>query len=196
MTYQDVERADVLRPYCKAMGVVNTKALPKGSAEEPDDVEIYCGMIGFNNIKGRVASVWSEPKPNPKGTPFVDPSTLDSHMRYTEEELTDFYNYDTNLALRIIAEDEGKPFTRLLVKPAGFNEWLSQDGTVSVSSWVSEKKSNCELDVNEIGRKMLKKALFKNVASGSPSSSSRLRNGFRRTLANKATPYPRHFIRP
>lgn len=117
-------------------------------------------------------------------------------MRYTEEKLTDFYNYNTNLALCIVAEDEGKPFTRLLVKPAGFNEWLSQDGTVSVSSWVSEKKSDHELDVNEIGRKMPKKALFKNVASGSPSSSSRLRNGFRHALANKATPYPHHFVRP
>ncbi|KAG8960962.1 hypothetical protein FRC05_006426 [Tulasnella sp. 425] len=117
-------------------------------------------------------------------------------MRYTEEELTDFYNYDTNLAFRIVAEDEGKPFTRLLVKPAGFNEWLNQDGTVSISSWVSEKKGNREFDVNEIGRKMLKKALFKNVVSGGPSSSSHLRNGFRRALANKATPHPRHFVHP
>ncbi|KIO16590.1 hypothetical protein M407DRAFT_33762 [Tulasnella calospora MUT 4182] len=197
MTYHDVESADVLRPYCEAMGVANVDSLPKGKADPPDDVEIYCGMIGFCSIKNRVLSAWYESKPEPKS--ITSPIDTSMSYQFSAEELNDFHLYDANRAVRLVAEDEGKPFSQILSKPAGYDDWVSRDGTISVANWVSEKRHHGELDVNEIGRRMLKRSLFHSMGMGPPSSSSRLRNGIRRATTIKAsaagigrpgTPYP------
>lgn len=42
--------------------------------------------------------------------------------------------------------------------------------TISIANWVTEKMSQKELDVNEIGRKMIKRTLFRNMSSGTSNS--------------------------
>ncbi|KAG8915583.1 hypothetical protein FRC00_002615 [Tulasnella sp. 408] len=126
--------------------------------------------------------------------------------QFSDEELNDFYAYDANRSIRLVAEDEGKPFSRILPKPAGYDEWLERDGTISVADWVSEKRSEKELDVNEIGKKIIKRTLFRTMGGVPHRSSSNRHGGYRRAVAFKTrdhspytrpgTPYPKYDILP
>lgn len=55
------------------------------------------------------------------------------NFQFTREELDDFFAYDANLAIRLVAEDEGKTFTRIIPKPAGYDDWLAKPGAISIS---------------------------------------------------------------
>jgi hypothetical protein len=201
MTYQDVVKADVLRPYCEAMGVASVDALPKGKAKAPDDIEIRCGMMILEGIKEPSYSQWDSPTLNPH-----IPTTIDifnpfysMNIHFSDEELSDFEVYDANRATRLVAEDEGKTFTKVLQKPAGYDAWVARENTISIANWVSEKRDNSELDVNEIGRKILKRTLYRSLGAGPSNYFNRHRNNTRRPVAFKApaplqgrppTPYP------
>lgn len=207
MTYRDAVKADILKSYCEAMGVSGVDALPKGKSGPPDDTEIYCGMMGFEGIKERVFSLWGPSKsPSNYNNPINHTIASNNSMSYqfSEEELNDFFAYDANRAIRLVAEDEGKPFSRILPKPAGYDDWVSRDGTISVANWISEKKHQGELDVTELGRRVLKRTLFRSLAPGPSFGMGRPRNGIRRALAFKpgsgtsnlgfvrpGTPYPK-----
>ncbi|KIO16557.1 hypothetical protein M407DRAFT_33796 [Tulasnella calospora MUT 4182] len=191
---------DILRPYCEAMGIRNAESLPSGKAETPMDVQVHCDAMSLWGIKEALFpsrkkhysvsdNSFTSRKPNLR----LNPHTM--NFQYTSDELNDFFAYDANRSIRLVAEDEGKVFTRILPKPAGYDEWLSRGGTISVSNWIAEKQSQKELDVNEIGRRMLKRSLFQTMGHGPGNSSSRARGGIRRSLAYKTghsagTQYP------
>ncbi|KAG8961309.1 hypothetical protein FRC05_006246 [Tulasnella sp. 425] len=84
-------------------------------------------------------------------------------------------------------------------RPGGYDDWLAKDGTISITRWVSEKRSEKELDVNKIGRKMIKRSLFCAIGPPQASSASRAGHGYRRassfrkpsTINRPGTPYPK-----
>ncbi|KIO20089.1 hypothetical protein M407DRAFT_30246 [Tulasnella calospora MUT 4182] len=158
MTYQDVVKADVLRPYCEAMGVASVDDLPRGKAKAPNDIQIRCGMMVLKDIKGPSCSQWSSPTLNPHIPTTIDicnPS-ISMSIHVSDEELSDFELYDANCAPHLVAKDEGKAFTKVLQKPAG--------------------------------RKILKRTLYRSLGAGPSNHSNHPRNNPRRPMAHKGPP--------
>ncbi|KIO22287.1 hypothetical protein M407DRAFT_28163 [Tulasnella calospora MUT 4182] len=115
-------------------------------------------------------------------------------IHFSDEELSDFELYDANRATRLVAEDEGKAFTKVLQKPAGYDAWVARENTISIANWISEKRDQSELDVNEIGRKILKRTLYRSLGAGPSIHFNRPRNNPRRPMAHKGPPSV--FVRP
>jgi transposase InsO family protein len=203
MTYRDVSQADVLRPYCELMGVRDVDSLPKGKAPEPVEVELHCGAALLKGIKESLFATRKDTEypPDTQLTIRQSKSLLYSKMttRFTEQELQAFYAYDAHCAVRYVAEDEGKTFNASMNIPLGYDEWLKKDSTISAARWILEKKSDKELDVNEIGRKMIKRSLFRAMGPPQASSASRAGHGYRRAssfrktnpINRPGTPYPK-----
>ncbi|KIO30088.1 hypothetical protein M407DRAFT_20758 [Tulasnella calospora MUT 4182] len=168
MTPRDIIKADTLWPYYKAMGISSIDSLPSGNTGPLKDVEVYCRMINIWSIKDSLFSRWKKR----------------------------FYAYDVNRAIRMVAEDEGKNFTRILAKPAGYDDWLAKDTMISGADWVSEKCSQRELDINEIGRKMINRSLFRSMASSATNSASWVHGSVRRAIAFKPSVKNQHICAP
>ncbi|KAG8995381.1 hypothetical protein FRB90_000198 [Tulasnella sp. 427] len=202
MTRREVIRAELLVAYCDAMGVGHADMLPEGRAKDPRDLQVVVSSIGFSGLKDKLVSVWTGHSNNETFPPsrFDSINSLSMNHQLTEQELNDCYTYDAYRAVRLVAEDEGKFFSKVIPKPAGYDEWLARDGTISVADWVSEKCSSKALDVNELGRRLLKRSISRAMGPFGSSGGSRISNSARRAISFKAptikdrrspTPYPR-----
>ncbi|KAG9011976.1 hypothetical protein FRB90_006904 [Tulasnella sp. 427] len=185
------------------MGVEHVDLLPEGKAGAPKDLQVFVSSIGFSGLKDRLVSAWTGQTNNERVHPSgLNPlnSSLMNHQ-LTDQELNDCYAYDAYRAVRLVAEDEGKFFSKVIPKPAGYDEWLARDGTISVADWVFEKCSSKELDVNELGRRLIKRSISRAMGPFGSSGGSRASNSARRAISFKnptiknrrsPTPYTQH----
>ncbi|KIO21595.1 carbohydrate-binding module family 1 protein [Tulasnella calospora MUT 4182] len=109
------------------MGISNVDSLPSGNAGPPKDVEVYCRMMNFWSIKDGLFSRWKRREfTNHTISTNYHSISLSNNSRmsyqFTNDELEDFYAYNANRAIRMVTEDEGKNFTRILAKPAGYDD--------------------------------------------------------------------------
>ncbi|KAG8926639.1 hypothetical protein FRC01_008570 [Tulasnella sp. 417] len=196
MTYHEVIRADVLRPYCEAMGVVSVDSLLKGREQPPNDVRIECAMMGLKGIKRHLSSTWSssKPTPNPIKTPSISITISDISMNihFTDSEILDFYNYNACRARRLVAQDEGKTFNEILQKLSGYDGWAESEDSISIANWISEKRDRSDLNVKDLGRRLLKRAVFQGMSTGPYHGAGRPRSGLRHSFA--ARPLGLHSI--
>ncbi|KAG8913519.1 hypothetical protein FRC01_004499 [Tulasnella sp. 417] len=124
------------------------------------------------------------------------------NIQFTDSEIVDFTHYDAYLARRLVAQDEGKTFHEVLQKPSGYDGWAEDEASVSVANWISEKRNRTDLDVNDLGRRLLKRAVFQGMSTGPYNSAGRPRSGLRRSYTSRPlafnglhprppTPYPK-----
>lgn len=165
-TYQDDEITATLRPYCEPKGLARAESIPKEKDEPPGDNESRYRIIDLEDTKERISSDWSPPETHSDDSSSTLSINIQSiNIQFTEPQLAYYCQYDDNQIRCLFADDEGNKLNKILLKPAGCNNWANDGGSISDTNRVLEKKDWRELDANRVGRRSLEQSVFQNLAS-------------------------------